>query len=98
MIDISSRNFDITDSIRAEILSLEEGLYKHMPQDQKIRVVLSKSAPDVFHVHMQVHFMGTDIISEHESHNFHKAVELCKGHFVKQVDKKKDMAQDRTKA
>ncbi len=93
MINISSRDFEITDAIRTEVESLEEVLYKHMPEKERIKVVLSKAAPDVFHVHMQAHFLGEDIISDHESHNFHKALEFCKDHFVKQVDKRREKVQ-----
>lgn len=95
MINISSRDFDITEAIRAEINSMGDFLYKHIPEKERIKVTLSKAAPDVFHVHMQTHYLGEDIISDHESHNFHKALELCKDHFVKQIDKRKDKLQNR---
>jgi ribosomal subunit interface protein len=90
MINISSRDFDITEAIREEITNMEASLYKHIPEEERIKVTLSKAAPDVFHVHMQAHYLGEDIISDHESHNFHKALELCKDHFVKQIDKRRD--------
>ena len=90
MIQLSSRDFEITEAIRTEVLGMEALLEKHMPRGGNIKVTLSKSSPTVFHVHMQSHFMGEDIISDHESHNFHKALELCKSHFIKQVDKRKD--------
>lgn len=87
MINISSRDFTITDAIRTEIMSLQPTFQKHMTERDNVKVTLSKAAPDVFHVHMQAHYLGEDIISDHESHNFHKALELCKDHFVKQLDK-----------
>ncbi len=90
MINISSRDFEITEAIRNEIEGLQSTLYKHIPDNERIKVTLSKAAPDVFHVHMQAHYLGDDIISDHESHNFHKALELCKDHFVKQLDKRRN--------
>ncbi len=93
MLNISSRDFEITEAIRTEVESLQDVLYKHMPEKERIKVVLSKAAPDVFHVHMQAHYLGEDIISDHESHNFHKALEFCKDHFVKQVDKRREKVQ-----
>lgn len=93
MINISSRDFEITDAIRTEINNLEKTLYKHIPEGESIKFTLSKSAPDVFRVHMQCHYLGEDIISDHESHNYHKALELCKNHFVKQVDKRREKVQ-----
>lgn len=90
MINLTSLDFDITDAIRDEVEAMEPILLKHMSDKGNVKVTLSKSAPDVFHVHMQSHFLGEDIISDHESHNFHKALEFCKNHFVKQVDKRKD--------
>ena len=95
MINISSLDFTITPAIRTEITSLEPTLYKHIPETERIQVTLSKAAPDVFHVHMQAHYLGKDIISDHESHNFHKALEFCKEHFVKQIDKRRDKVQKR---
>ncbi len=90
MFEIASRDFELTDAIRTEIQNLEEPLSKHMNTKDTVKVTLSKSAPDVFHVHMQTHYMGEDIISDHESHNFHKALELCKDHLVKQIDKRRN--------
>lgn len=95
MIDISSRDFDITDAIRTEIMNMEASFAKKFNADERIKVTLSKAAPDVFHVHMQAHYLGEEIVSDHESHNFHKALELCKEHFVKQVDKRRDKVQQR---
>jgi ribosomal subunit interface protein len=95
MINLSSRDFDITDAIRTEVHNMEPVLYKHIPAEERIKVTLSKASPDVFHVHMQVHYLGEDIVSDHESHNFHKALELCKDHFVKQVDKRREKVKDK---
>lgn len=95
MINISSRDFEITDAIRTEIMNMETVLYKHIPENESIKVTLSKASPDVFHVHMQAHYLGEDIISDHESHDFHKALEFCKDHFVKQVDKRRNKVQDK---
>lgn len=95
MIDISSRDFDITDAIREEIMVMEPAFEKHFNDSARIQVTLSKEAPDVFRVHMQTHYLGEEIISDHESHNFHKALELCKDHFVKQADKHRDKVQQR---
>ena len=94
MIKISSRDFEITEAIRAEIEGMEPSLYRHIGEDHRISVTLSKEAPDVFKVHMQVHYLGEDIISDHSSHNFHKALDLCKDHFVKQIDKKRSKVQN----
>ena len=94
MFNISSRDFDITEAIREEIESMGPGLSKHLDDDHRISVTLSKDAPDVFKVHMQVHYLGEDIVSDHTSHNFHKALELCKDHFIKQIDKRRDKVQD----
>ena len=95
MINLSSRDFDITDAIREEVNSLGDSLYKHIPENERIKVTLSKVAPTVFHVHMQAHYLGEEIVSDHESHNFHKALELCKDHFIKQVDKRRNIMQER---
>ena len=96
MITISSRDFEITEAIRTEVENLEPEIAKHMNgADHDIKVTLSKASPDVFHVHMQAHYLGEDIISDHESHNFHKALELCKNHFIKQVDKRRSKVQDK---
>ena len=89
MFEIASRDFDLTDAIKTEIDNLKEPLSKHLNGDNTVRVTLSKTAPDVFHVHMQTHYMGDDIISDHDSHNFHKALELCKDHLVKQLKKRR---------
>ena len=95
MINISSLNFEITEAIRNEIMGMEPFLNKHLGDPKNIRVVLSKVSPEVFSVHMQTHYLGEDIYSEHESHNFHKALELCKDHFVKQADKRRHKIQKR---
>ena len=95
MINLSSRDFDLTDAIREEVNSLGDSLYKHIPENERIKVTLSKVAPTVFHVHMQAHYLGEEIVSDHESHNFHKALELCKDHFIKQVDKRRNIMQER---
>ncbi len=98
MINISSRDFDITDAIRTEVEELQPILTKHMSNEEgQVKVTLSKVAPSVFHVHMQTHYLGEDIISDHESHNFHKALELCKDHFVKQLDKRRDKVKNNSK-
>ena len=94
MINISSRNFEITEAIRAEIESLESGFSKHIDDSHRISVILSKDAPNVFKVHMQTHFKGEEIVSDHSSHNFHKALELCKDHFIKQIDKRREKLQN----
>lgn len=90
MFEIASRDFDLTDAIKEEIESLQPMLTKHMQPEGPVKVTLSKASPTVFHVHMQARYMGEIIISDHESHNFHKALELCKDHFVKQVDKRRE--------
>ena len=95
MIDITSLDFDITDAIRTEIQSMEPFLNKHISESDRVKVRLSKASPTVFRVHMQAHYLGEDIISDHESHNFHKALELCKDHFVKQVDKRRDKVKEK---
>lgn len=95
MIDITSRDFDLTDAIRTEIQAMGPNLYKHIPESEKIKVTLSKSAPDVFHVHMQAHYLGEEIVCDHESHNFHKALELCKDHFVRITDKRRNKIQEK---
>jgi ribosomal subunit interface protein len=91
MIQLSSLDFDITDAIRTEVNNLQPILDKHMHtyDDEVIHIKLSKTAPDSFLVNMHCHFMGDDIISHHESHNFHKALDLCKTHFLKQIDKRR---------
>ncbi|MCB0379210.1 MAG: HPF/RaiA family ribosome-associated protein, partial [Bdellovibrionales bacterium] len=71
--------------------SMEPILAKHFPEDETIHVTLSKTSPTSFKVGMQGHMKGENIVSHHESHNFHKALELCKDHFIKQVEKKKDI-------
>ena len=93
MINISSLDFDLTDSIREEIMFLEPIFQKHLDDSSRVQVTLSKQAPDVFKVHMQTHYLGEEIVSDHESHNFHKALELCKVHFVKLADKRRDKVQ-----
>lgn len=95
MIDITSKDFEITEAIRTEIESMEASLKKHMGEDERVKVTLSKTAPDAFNVHMQTHYMGEDIIADHESHNFHKALELCREHLIKQVDKRRDKVKQR---
>lgn len=95
MINISSRDFEITEAIRAEIFNMEEIIYKHFPEDENIQIILSKSSPTVFHVHMQAHYLGEEITSDHESHNYHKALELCKDHFIRQVGKRRDRVKKR---
>ncbi len=90
MIDISSLDFEITDAIRSEIEGLQKTLSKHIPPNERIKVTLSKSAPDVFHVRMQAHYLGEDIVCDEDSHNFHKALEFCKNHFIKLADKRRD--------
>jgi len=89
-IDISSLDFEITDSIRTEVESLEKSLAKYLTQKEKVKVTLSKTAPDIFNVRMQTHYLGEDIVCDHDSHNFHKALELCKNHFVKLAEKRRD--------
>ena len=95
MIEVSSRDFDLTPAIRDEVMNMEDSFEKHLDDGTRIQVTLSKDAPDVFRVHMQAHYRGEDIISDHVSHNFHKALELCREHFVKQVDKRRQKLQNR---
>ena len=95
MIDITSLDFDITDAIRTEINNMEPFLSKHISAEERVKVTLSKVSPTVFHVHMRTHYLGEDIVSDHESHNFHKALDLCKDHFVKQVDKRRNKIKQR---
>lgn len=89
MIDISSLDFEITEAIRNEIMEIEPLLARHNIEEQRVKVTLSKPAPDLFRVQMKVHYLGEDIVSEHNSHNFHKALELCKDHFIKLADKRR---------
>lgn len=97
MIDIKSVDFKITDAIRYEIQSMQDAFTKHISGNERIRVVLSKVAPDVFNVQMHSHFLGDEIISQSQSHNFHKALELCKNHFIRLVDKRKNRIRSRGK-
>ena len=91
MINISSLDFSITESIRNEVQSMAETIKKHMRGEEKLDITLSKTSPDVFRVNIQTRFMGEDINSHHESHDFHKAMDLCKNHLIKLIDKKKGM-------
>ena len=95
MIEISSLDFKITDAIRSEIMFMEPLFQKHFSENTPVQVTLSKESPDVFKVHMHAHFLGEDITSNHSSHNFHKALELCKDHFIKMADKRKGKSQKR---
>ncbi len=95
MIDIASLDFDITEAIRTEVEAMQGPLSKWIGEDERVKVTLKKAAPDVFQVNMQSHYLGEDIVSEHESHNFHKALELCKDHFIKQLGKRKDIVKNR---
>ncbi len=95
MFTISSRDFEITQAMREEIEGLKPSLTRHLPESEKVKVTLSKTSPDTFRVHMQVHYLGEEIVSDQESHNYHKALELCKDHFVKQVDKRREKVQQR---
>lgn len=97
MIDIKSVDFSITDAIRYEIQSMQGVFEKHIPDKERIKVVLSKTAPDVFNVQIQSHYLGDDIVSNHEDSNFHKALESCKSHFIRLVDKRKSRIRSRGK-
>lgn len=95
MINISSLDFDITDSIRAEVQDVGESIKKHMRGEENLNITLSKTSPDVFKVNIQTHYMGEDINSHHESHNFHKALDLCCDHLIKLIDKRKSIKQSK---
>lgn len=89
MINISSRDFDLTEAIKTEVNGVGEFIFDHMGREEKVDIVLSKTSPTTFKVNIQAHYKGEDIVSNHESHNFHKALDLCKDHFLKLVDKKR---------
>ncbi|MEM7646930.1 MAG: HPF/RaiA family ribosome-associated protein [Pseudomonadota bacterium] len=90
MIQITSRDFTITPSIRDSINCMETSLRHYVTDGQSIKVILSKSAPDLFHVQMVSQYLGEDLSCHHESHEFYKAVELCREHFVKIANRRKE--------
>lgn len=89
MIKVSSRDFSLTDAVKEEVNTVGESIFKHMSSEDGVNITLSKESPTVFKVNIQSHYKGEDIVCHHESHNFHKALELCKDHFIKLVDKRK---------
>ena len=98
MLEVKSLDFSVTDAMETEIKGVETAIYKHLPENNPVQVTLSKASPDVFRVDIQTNYVGEKILSHHESHNFHKALELCKDHFIKMVVKKKGNLQDRRKS
>ena len=97
MINISSRDFDLTEAIKTEVNEMGEFIFDHLGKDEKVDIVLSKTSPTIFKVNIQARYRGENIISHHESHNFHKALDLCRDHFLKQIDKKRDVSNDKRK-
>lgn len=83
--NIQSLEFPLTPSIKDELGQLESSLSKFLSNMNDVTVVLSKENPTLFHVEISTNLLGNNVRSNHESHDFYKALHKSKDKFIKRI-------------
>jgi len=82
---IVSEDFKLTPAIKDAITDKISQVKKHLKNDEKVTVRLSKQSNEVFAVILQVHAHRQDFVGKSENLDFYKALNQAKSHLVRQL-------------